>query len=343
VISAGASIGQALAAQAPAERPPPGRLIDIGGFRLHLDCRGTGRQVVVIDVGAGGWSISFTHIQQAITDEARVCTYDRAGMGWSDLGPAPRTSDRMANELHALLRRAGVPAPYVLVGHSLGGLTMRAFAAARPDEVAGIVLVESAHEEQWKRLPSEAFAALGATLPRLRAAAAAARAGRLGPPQPGPVPQASREVQTIYAAAMTTPKPYEGFAAEIEGVMLDARAPVSPRPLGDLPLTVVTAGNSFAAFEGSGIPREAANGAWMQLQSELVGLSTRGVQFVIDSANHRIHATHPDFIVRAIRHMLRATRDTATRMGSGDEWDGIVRGDARSAETRKHPGKKWRR
>jgi len=305
-----------LRAQDPDIGPPPGRLIDVGGYRLHLDCRGSAHPTVVIDVGA--WSIFFRHIQEQTAGEAQVCTYDRAGMGWSDPGPTPRTSERMAQELHTLLRRAGVPAPYVLVGHSLGGLNVRAFARQHPDEVAGLVLVESAHEDQWNRLPPEAYAALGNALPRLRAAAAAARAGQLaGRPQPGPFPQASKEVQATYSAAMTTPKPYEGFAAEIEGVMLDAKAPGAPPRLEGIPLAVVTAGNSFAAFEGSGIPREAANAVWMELQSELVRLSTTGRQFVSDTANHRIHASDPGIVARGIRHVLQAARASMKEPTSG--------------------------
>lgn len=296
-----------------AQDVPRGQLIDVGGFRLHLDCRGSARPVVVIDVGGGGWSISFAHIQQELAGEAQICTYDRAGMGWSDPGPLPRTSERMAQELWTLLRRANVPGPYVLVGHSLGGLNVRAFAARHAEDVAGLVLVESAHEDQWNRLPPEAYAGLTGTLPRLRAAAAAARAGQLAsaPRQSGPVPQASPEVQALYAEAMMTPKPYEGFAAEIEGVLLDARSRATPRPLGDLPLAVVTAGNSFAAFEGSGIPREAANAVWRELQSELVKLSPRAVHLVSDSANHLIHATDPGIVVRGIRHVLAAARKSA--------------------------------
>ncbi|HEX9579572.1 MAG TPA: alpha/beta hydrolase [Gemmatimonadales bacterium] len=156
-----------LRAQGPDIGPPPGKLVDVGGYRLHLDCRGSASPTVVIDVGAGAWSIFFTHIQEEIAAEARVCTYDRAGMGWSDPSPLPRTRERMVQELHALLRRSDVPAPYVLVGHSLGGLNVRAFATQHPDEVAGVVLVESAHEDQWSRLPPEAFAALRKSLSRL--------------------------------------------------------------------------------------------------------------------------------------------------------------------------------
>lgn len=99
--------GAATAAQQPSIGPAPGRLIDVGGYKLHIHCVGEGAPTVVIDGGAGAWSIHYAHIQKALSG-ARVCTYDRAGLGWSDAGPSPRTSERMVEELHALLHGAGV-------------------------------------------------------------------------------------------------------------------------------------------------------------------------------------------------------------------------------------------
>src|SRR5215213_6006374 len=102
--------------------PPPGQLVDVGGYRLHLNCAGTGSPTVVIDAGWGDWSASWSSwVQPEVAKTMRVCTYDRAGMGWSEAGPLPRTAEQFTKELHSLLQRAAIPGPYVLVGHSMGG------------------------------------------------------------------------------------------------------------------------------------------------------------------------------------------------------------------------------
>src|SRR6187402_2695111 len=128
--------------------PPPGQLIDVGGHRLHLYATGQG-PVVVFDAALGGSSISWTLVTPHVTPFARVCLYDRAGFGWSDAGPMPRTAGRIADELRVLLDRSGEKPPYVLVGHSFGGLVMRIFAKRYPDVSAGLVLVDPAQPEDW--------------------------------------------------------------------------------------------------------------------------------------------------------------------------------------------------
>jgi pimeloyl-ACP methyl ester carboxylesterase len=128
---------------------PPGRVVAVDGQRLHIHCAGTGSPTVVLDAALGGSSLSWTLTQPAIAALTRCCTYDRAGFGWSDAGPLPRTAGRVADELHALLECAAVPPPYILVGHSFGALVGRLFAARHPGQVAGIVLIEPAVPEDW--------------------------------------------------------------------------------------------------------------------------------------------------------------------------------------------------
>jgi steroid delta-isomerase-like uncharacterized protein len=293
------------------EIPAPGRLVDVGGHRLHLHCLGEGGPMVVIDAGVGGWSIFYRGIQERVAAETRTCAYDRAGLGWSEPGPAPRTSARMAEELHALLDGAGLEPPFVLVGHSLGGYNARLFADRYPAEVAGVVLAESAHEEQWERLPRQARELIPAAADGYRGAAEAARVGALpaGSVPPWPFPERA-ELGAAYEAEMASPETYEAMAAEMAASIESAAEVAGTGDLGGRPLAVVTARNSFAAFEGTGIPIAPANEAWLAMQAELVGLSTVGVQFWSDG-DHRIHRTDPDLVVEAILHVVRAARETA--------------------------------
>ncbi len=174
--------------------PPPGRLIDAGGYKLHIVADGPpSRPVVVLDAALAATYLSWFRVQPAVAQFARVCAYDRAGLGWSEAGPMPRTAGRAAEALRALLAGAAEPPPYLLVGHSYGGLVTRIFAARWPRETAGLVLVDPAHPEDWVRPAPKEQALIdrgtelcrhGSRLARLgvaRVVAALAGVGALGP------------------------------------------------------------------------------------------------------------------------------------------------------------------
>lgn len=134
--------------------PPPGRLVDLGTHRLHLLEAGNGSPTIVFEAGLMSTVLSWRDFQRELARSYRVVSYDRAGLGWSDLGPMPRTADRIVDELHALLGRAAIAPPYVLVGHSFGALTMTLFAARFPAEIVGMVLVDPVAPSEWNP-PSE--------------------------------------------------------------------------------------------------------------------------------------------------------------------------------------------
>ena len=135
--------------------PPPGDLVDMGGHKLHIYCLGTGSPTVVLEAGLGDNWLTWSLVQEQIAGFTRVCAYDRAGLGWSDSAPGPLPSPQVAESLHTLLNNAGIQSPYVLVGHSVGGIYVRSFAHKYPEEVVGIVLVDSSHENQLLRFPAE--------------------------------------------------------------------------------------------------------------------------------------------------------------------------------------------
>jgi len=301
--------GRPAGAQQPAMGPPPGRLIDVGGYKLHIHCAGEGAPTVVIDGGAGAWSIFFTHIQKALSG-ARVCTYDRAGLGWSDAGPGPRTSDRMVDELHALLHAAGVTPPLVLVGHSLGGYNVRIYQARYPEEVGAMVLLDAAHEQQWERLPPEARELTKASVAGLRKRGEQARNGQLRAEDITPAGVFVThlpELRDAFVAAMLTGQPYEAQASETEASFESARQVPARHRLGNLPLVVLTARRSFDAFKGSGIPVEESNTVWLALQKELASLSNDSHHLFSDG-HHRLHETDPDAIVSAIQLAIKTVK-----------------------------------
>src|SRR5581483_7934196 len=127
---------------------PPGQLVDVGGYRLHLYCTGSGSPTVVLDFGLDGSYLDWFYVQPQIAEFARVCSYDRAGYGWSDSSSRPRLPSVMSEELHTLLANAGEKPPYILVGHSFGAFDVRMYAHKFPDEVAGLVLVDGSHPDE---------------------------------------------------------------------------------------------------------------------------------------------------------------------------------------------------
>lgn len=169
-----------LATRRDAERfRPPGRLVDVGTHRLHIVEHGGSGPTIVLEAGLMSTVLSWDNLQRELAQSYRVVSYDRAGLGWSDLGPMPRTSDRIVEELHTLLHRAGVAPPYILVGHSFGGLTVPLYAACFPEETAGMVLVDPVAPQEWCP-PSEhdrKLTRIGATV--CRRAALLARFGLL--------------------------------------------------------------------------------------------------------------------------------------------------------------------
>jgi pimeloyl-ACP methyl ester carboxylesterase len=283
--------------------PPRGKLVDVGGYRLSLYCTGAsqpGSPTVILEEGIGSTSLEWSAVQPGVAAFTRVCSYDRAGYGWSDSGPLPRTDRREVTELHTLLANAGVSAPYVLVGQSSGGLIARLYTYTYPEQVAGLVLVDSSHEDQ-DRYPE--LRPTGANLLPLCEAVSPFGVLRAVGYLDGSVatyPSATRPTakaqvyQTRYCQTMSDEESaWDESLAEVRAAR---------RPLGALPLVVLTRGVNGPSYqENSGKPIPPS---WLALQKDLASLSTNSAQVIATRSGHAIQLDQPDLVVAAIRQVL---------------------------------------
>jgi pimeloyl-ACP methyl ester carboxylesterase len=303
--------------QAPA---PTGRLIDLGGHRLHLDCTGHGRPTVVVETGLGDFSSDWRLVQQRVEKVTRICTYDRAGYAWSDPGPRPRTFDQLNLELHDALARAGEHGPFVLVGHSYGGGVVRSYARKYTHDVAGLVLVDIVSEDQYIPMgPQHAGRirddAKGRPIPPAREEmrdgdrehADAAPA----PPQPieAPYDRLPSRDQRAHAWASTLPSLEEAensqreWSAEYFATWASESRDGS---LGALPLVVLTRATGgygdFPDMTGAALEQNR-----LASQSALARLSSAGTQQMVKSG-HNMHLEAPDAVAGAIHQVVEAVR-----------------------------------
>lgn len=255
--------------------PPPAedRIVDIGGgVSMHIVCEGTGSPAVVLEAGGGGGARVWSEVQPDVARSTRVCAYDRAGIGRSSPpAPGPHSLDQLVEELHSLLAGAGVPPPYVLVGHSVGGIYIRLFARAHPAEVAGMVLVDSTSDQQparfWALLPD-------AVQKEFRAQ----------------VDSAPERIS------------HENFLAGL------AELQPSSGSLGDRPLIVLTNGKGGAVPGAS--PEQTAKLAiaWHDLQVDLTHLSTNSAQVIAENCGHFIQLQAPKLVTASVRQVVDAVR-----------------------------------
>ena len=293
--------------------PALGEMVEAGGYSLHLYCTGEegGAPTVVMDSGLGGTVLDWQLVQPEVAEFARVCTYDRGGMGWSAPGDQPRTSQQIVKELHTLLGNAGVQGPYVLVGHSFGGTNMQVYASQYPDEVAGMMLVDSALEDErtvplTKQLqPSPVLLKILATIgvTRLPYTLGGETLGQTSPDLVDEQAAISSHRKNIYAVADETSSLEESFD--------ENRA--APMSLGDKPLIVLTAGPlPLEVLTSGGLSQEQArqiDELHSESQAELTQRSQNAKQIIAEDSGHYIHVEQPDLVVDAIREVVEAARN----------------------------------
>lgn len=295
---------------------PPGKLIEAeSGQRVHVHCVGDRSRgpTVVIEVGAGNWSLHWRSVQDRLSRRWRVCAYDRPRFGWSDVGPSPAVAigDR-TGLLNAALEKAGEPAPFILVGHSYGGYLARLFRDRYPHKVVAIALVEAAHESQWREMPALRTMVMEWAPKTLRQAELMARFGLLRVMAVAASdPLADPDHRRIADAAARTPRFYASYRAEIEGTEAVADAVARTHPLGTLPLLVVSAGRSVTPYCGNhvGLPCEPTQRAWDGLQAALAGLSSNSKHVVVPAATHAIQIDGEAELVRALDEFFAEIRD----------------------------------
>jgi pimeloyl-ACP methyl ester carboxylesterase len=293
--------------------PPIGQMVDIGGYRLHMHTEGQGSPTVILDAGAGGIGLGWELIRPSIAKVTRVVTYDRAGLGWSDPSPKPRRADVMAEELHTLLHNAKIEGKYILVGHSLGGPVLRQFAAKYPAEVAGLVMVDSAHEQQMKHFP-EAMVKMANSMKGMmgimklmgKLGIFALKPSLISIGDYGKLPSdLATQMQGVMASGDSHA---EALIAETESVYAAQAQPVST--LGDLSLTVISHGQ----LDANAVPpslgpqvRDDYEAAWQKLQVEITSLSTRGRRIVAAMSGHNVIFDQPEIVIESILEMVEST------------------------------------
>jgi pimeloyl-ACP methyl ester carboxylesterase len=257
---------------------PYGERIDIGGRALFLSCTGAGRVTVILEAGLGAGHSSWELVQPGVASFARVCSYDRAGVGASDPAPTPRTSQDVVRDLHALLGAAAVPGPYILAGHSFGALHARLYAHTYPDEVVGVVLVDPVHEDWWMR------------------------AAALIPP---PAASDSKRLQSFRRFMQEDFKDpaKTGEGIDIPASTVQVRAAGS---LGQLPLIIVKAGIEDVLAPGLPPDLEAQLAQLLQVElpEDLLALSSLSIKLDVPDSGHNIPLMQPDAVIVALRTMV---------------------------------------
>jgi len=311
--------------------PPPGRLVPVNNRLMHVHVTGKGTPTVVFESGMGASCLSWTHVQAAVAEFSRAVSYDRAGHGWSEPAHEPRTAQQIAQELHTLLKAAGVPGPYVLVGHSFGGYVTRAFAHLYREDVVGMVSVDSIHPAEWENPTPEQLKVISVGLRYARIAAWLARLGVvrfcLARVAQGS-PRIARAAANAFGASVSTtvqriageirklpapmlpvvrgfwshPKNFVTLGQHVAALTVSAAQAAAVTSLGDLPLVVLS---------GDHHPPPYAD--W---QRDLAQLSTRGVQIVAGESGHWIHLDRPELVTQVIHEVVVAARSSVRTEGS---------------------------
>ncbi|NEO46523.1 MAG: alpha/beta hydrolase [Moorea sp. SIO4A3] len=301
----------------PIKYPPPGKLVDVGGRKLHLHCMGEGDvegdvTVILEDGLAPMGSMAWGKVQPHVAQFTRVCAYDRAGIMWSEPSPHPPTADQIAQDLHRALEQAGIKPPYVLAGLSMGGIYIRVFAELYPDEVVGMVLVDSSHPEQEERFPPAPVNLKPSPVKSwLNRQLAAMGVLRLLHNFPNPnlrriPPEMLPQLKAFGPQSTVT------VEAETQIFHRNLKRAQTTSSLGDRPLVVLTAAKPVTVDQ---LPRgftleyiQQERAVWQELQAELATLSSSSQHIISEQSGHLMYFDQPRLIIDGIHHVVDQVR-----------------------------------
>ena len=293
--------------------PPQGALVDIGGRKIQLDCRGSGSPTVVLIHGLDtGGALSWSAVHDSIARTTRTCAYSRAGILWSDPTPA-FTPTGMAEDLHAALEKGGEKPPFVLVGHSLGGPISLIYTSHYGDQVAGLVMVDASHPDQFARFKAIGISTENVALKAIKVAASLSWTGVVRALAGEGKPMPNQPLEAARAQNAWTPRSISGAMNEMNALDTILAEASTARDLGDRPLIVLTAMRPVSAAERKalGVTEEQAGKQkelWLEMHREETQWSTAGRQIVLTDASHYIQFDRPDVVISAVRDVVTAVR-----------------------------------
>jgi pimeloyl-ACP methyl ester carboxylesterase len=286
--------------------PAPGVLVDIGEHKMHIYCIGQGSPTVILEAGLKDFSVFWSRVQPELAKSTRVCVYDRAGYGWSENSPKQRTIENITAELHALVTNSYIEKPFVLVGHSFGGAIARLYANKYPDDVAGMVLVDAAHEDLFNNIPG-LLEADGQIIKMFKSLERLTLLGILAmAPDNIPNRELPANEYEQYKAILSSSNYFETAIAEslLFEENLNTVKDLQDPSLGDIPLIVISRGIWEPLPNLSENENEQAWLAWQNLQTDLLQLSINSRQIVAANSGHEIQLQQPEVVITAVLEVV---------------------------------------
>jgi pimeloyl-ACP methyl ester carboxylesterase len=288
----------------------PGNFYDVDRYKMHLLCTGEGSPTLVLDAGLGNDSLIWANVQPELSKITRVCSYDRAGFGWSEPRPDPRDAGRIAHELHRLLNEAGVTGSVVLMGHSISGLYIRAYAASYPRSVSGLVFVDSSTPLQEDRFPAEvaqAFKNESMEFQKLEWLYILGIPRVMG--QCRPEEGFSESVRKMIAEDQCRPSLFAAIAQEDKSFRQSGNETIHTGPFGDLPILIFSEDPEHSP--PSDIPPQAAQSVskvWNEMQEELKDLSTRSRRIIAKGSGHYVQIDRAELLIEKVTNFIKEIR-----------------------------------